>query len=108
MRSGAFSNNTTIRGVSPSGFRAKFDELLTSDGQAPIATISISKGAVVVKFFPHRDDTSFTTGIVEMMGEWKPRPKPEAYVDALFGQDLPVRMAWVDKESPNPEEETGR
>ena len=62
----------------------------------------------MVKFFPHRDDTSFTTGIVEMMGEWKPRPKPEAYVDALFGQDLPVRMAWVDKESPNPEEETGR
>ena len=32
--------------------------------------------------------------------------KPEAYVDALFGQDLPVRMAWVDKESPNPEEES--
>ena len=41
-----------------------------------------------------------------MMGEWKPRPKPEAYVDALFGEDLLVRMAWVDKESPNPEEES--
>ena len=53
MRSGALSNNMTIRGVSPSGFRAKFDERLASDGQAPIATISISKGAVVVKIFPH-------------------------------------------------------
>ena len=60
----------------------------------------------MVKFFPHRDDTSFTTGIVKMMGEWKPRPKPEDYVDALFGQDLAVRMAWVDMESPNPEEES--